>query len=85
MNLAFIIYPMDKSKNKYLSEIASLEETISSAIQLINKFENENSALKHKMESLAHEKTQLMQKNDQAKNRLESMISRLKLLEQQSA
>jgi len=85
LNLAFIICSMDNSKNKYLSEITSLEETIHSAIQIISKYENENSALKHKMESLTHEKTQLMQKNDQAKNRLESMISRLKLLEQQSA
>ena len=76
---------MDKSKNIYLEEINSLAETISTAIELINRYENENVALKHKMESLAAEKTVLLQKNDQAKNRLESMITRLKSLEQQSA
>jgi cell division protein ZapB len=76
---------MDKSKNIYLEEINSLSETISTAIKLINRYENENVALKHKMESLSLEKTVLLQKNDQAKNRLESMIARLKSLEQQSA
>ena len=76
---------MDNSKNIYLEEINSLSETISSAVKLINRYENENIALKQKMESLSLEKTLLLQKNDQAKNRLESMINRLKSLEQQSA
>ena len=76
---------MDKSKNTYLDEINSLAETISTAVELIKRYENENVALKHKMESLSLEKTLLLQKNDQAKNRLESMITRLKSLEQQSA
>lgn len=76
---------MDKSKNQYLDEISSLEGTINAAIELISLYGNENTALKHKMESLTLEKSLLLQKNDQAKNRLESMISRLKTLEQQSA
>jgi cell division protein ZapB len=76
---------MDKSKNIYLEEINSLSETINTAVKLINRYENENVALKHKMESLSLEKTVLLQKNDQAKSRLESMITRLKSLEQQSA
>lgn len=76
---------MDNSRNAYLEEITSLEETINSAIELLNHYENENTALKHKMESLTLEKSILMQKNDQARVRLESMISRLKSLEQQSA
>jgi len=76
---------MDKSKNIYLEEITSLEETINSAIELIERYEMENIALKQKMESLSLEKSLLLQKNDQAKNRLESMITRLKSLEQQSA
>jgi cell division protein ZapB len=76
---------MDNSKNIYLDEINSLAETINTAVELIKRYENENSALKQKMESLSIEKTVLLQKNDQAKNRLESMITRLKSLEQQSA
>ena len=76
---------MDKSRNLYLEEITSLEETIGSAIDLINRYEIENTALRQKMDSLSNEKSALLKKNDQAKNRLESMISRLKSLEQQSA
>ena len=76
---------MDNSRNLYLEEITSLEETIASAIELIKRYETENTALRQKMDSLANEKSALLKKNDQAKNRLESMISRLKSLEQQSA
>ncbi|MBL4773947.1 MAG: TIGR02449 family protein [Alcanivoracaceae bacterium] len=76
---------MDNSRNIYLEEIASLEDTINSAIELINRYENENIALKQKMKSLIFEKSVLLQKIDQAKSRLESMISRLKSLEKKSA
>ncbi len=76
---------MDNSQNKYLNDLSSLEEMINVAIELIKKYEIENTALKQKMESLVLEKSLLLQKNDQAKNRLESMITRLKSLEQQSA
>ncbi len=75
---------MDNSRNKYLEEITSLEETINTACDLIDRYEVENTALKQKMESLTLEKSLLLQKNDQAKTRLESMITRLKSLEQQS-
>lgn len=76
---------MDNSRNLYLEEINSLEETIASAIELINRYETENAALRLKMDSLANEKSALLKKNDLAKSSLESMISRLKSLEQQSA
>jgi cell division protein ZapB len=75
---------MEKSENKHLHEITSLESTVNTAIELINRYKSENVALKQKMESLILEKSLLLQKNDQAKNRLESMITRLKSLEQQS-
>lgn len=76
---------MDTNSNTYLEDISSLEKTILTAIELIRRYENENTALKNKMESLLNDKSLLLQKNDQAKNRLESMITRLKALEQQSA
>lgn len=76
---------MDKSRNMYLEEISTLAETIESAVELIKRYENENTALKQRMESLTLEKSLLLQKNDQARNSLESMITRLKSLEQQSA
>ena len=51
-------------------------------IDLLNKIKAENNDLKNKLDELSSEKSVLMQKNDQAKTRLESMISRLKTLEQ---
>ena len=76
---------MDKSKNAFLEEVLSLEQSIQTALELINRYEIENKALKTKMESLTQKKALLLQKNDQARSRLESMISRLKALEQKSA
>ena len=79
-----MIWHMETGNNNYSQDLENLEKTIQDAIEVISKYKNENLALKQKMESLMLEKAQLMQKNDQAKNRLESMINRLKSLEQQS-
>lgn len=65
-----------------MDDIKLLERSTDQMIDLLAKIKAENSALKNKLEELTHEKSQLMQKNDQAKTRLESMISRLKTLEQ---
>lgn len=65
-----------------MDEIRRLERTTEQMIDLLTKIKAENNALKNKLEELTSEKSLLMQKNDQAKTRLESMISRLKTLEQ---
>ncbi len=65
-----------------MDDIKLLERTTDHMIELLAKIKAENKALKNKLEELTNEKSQLMQKNDQAKTRLESMISRLKTLEQ---
>ena len=65
-----------------MDDIKLLERTTDQMIDLLTKTKAENKALKNKLEELTHEKSLLMQKNDQAKTRLESMISRLKTLEQ---
>ena len=67
---------------KAMDEIRRLERTTEQMIDLLTKIKAENNALKNKLEELTSEKSLLMQKNDQAKTRLESMISRLKTLEQ---
>lgn len=67
---------------KAMDEIRRLERTTEQMIDLLTKIKAENHALKNKLEELTNEKSLLMQKNDQAKTRLESMISRLKTLEQ---
>lgn len=71
--------------NSYNQDVNELENCIHEAIDIISQYKNENIALKQKMDSLIQEKSILMQKNDQAKSRLESMITRLKSLEQQSS
>ena len=65
-----------------MDDIKLLERSTDQMIDLLTKIKAENKALKNKLEELTYEKSQLMQKNDQAKTRLESMISRLKTLEQ---
>ncbi|MGJ8663177.1 MAG: TIGR02449 family protein [Marinicella sp.] len=65
-----------------MDDIRLLERTTDQMIDLLAKTRAENNALKNKLAELTNEKSLLMQKNDQAKNRLESMISRLKSLEQ---
>lgn len=65
-----------------MDDIKLLERTTDQMIEMLAKIKAENKALKNKLEELTNEKSQLMQKNDQAKTRLESMISRLKTLEQ---
>ena len=76
---------MSNKSNNYLEDILALEQSVRVALEKLAKYKNENTALKQKMESLTLEKSLLLQKNDQAKNRLESMIMRLKSLEQQSS
>ena len=83
--LRFIIGHMSNKSNNYLEDILALEQSVRLALEKLTKYKNENTALKQKMESLTLEKSLLLQKNDQAKNRLESMITRLKSLEQQSS
>ena len=65
-----------------MEDIKQLEKTIDHLIVFLDRIKAENNALKNKLEELTHDKSLLMQKNDQAKNRLESMITRLKNLEQ---
>jgi len=65
-----------------MEDIKLLERSADQMIDLLTKIKAENKALKNKLEELTYDKSLLMQKNDQARNRLESMISRLKTLEQ---
>ena len=65
-----------------MKDIELLESSVSQLIEAFQKCQTENKLLKEKLLTLNTEKSQLLLKNDQAKNRLESMISRLKTLEQ---
>lgn len=65
-----------------MEDMRDLERKADQLIDLLTKIKAENKALRSKLDELTNEKSLLMQKNDQAKTRLESMISRLKTLEQ---
>ncbi len=67
---------------RIMKDIQRLETSVNQLLEAFQKCQAENELLKDKLLTLNSEKLQLMQKNDQAKNRLESMISRLKTLEQ---
>lgn len=65
-----------------MEEIKILEQSVVLMINRLKKAQSENKALQDRLDELLLEKSHLMKKNDQAKTRLESMISRLKNLEQ---
>ena len=60
------------------TDLASLESRVD---DLIKTVESENSALRNQQESLVNERAILIEKTEQARNRIESMISRLRAME----
>ena len=61
-----------------------LERKIADLIHLCDQFNSENRKLKVEALSWQHEREQLIQKTDMARNKVEAMIQRLKALEQES-
>ncbi|HUL12605.1 MAG TPA: TIGR02449 family protein [Methylococcaceae bacterium] len=62
------------------AELKRLEEKIDSLTSLCERLRGENQSLKTRYETWANERAQLVEKTAIAKNRVESMISRLKSL-----
>lgn len=61
--------------------LALLEEKVDALIDLCEALAAENRALKAKQQSLTVDRAKLIEKNELAKTRVESMINRLKALE----
>lgn len=59
-----------------------LSDKIDRLIKYCAQLETDNSALRELQEDWHQERSQLMQKNDLARNKIEAMIGRLKALEQ---
>lgn len=59
-----------------------LSDKIDRLIKYCAQLESDNSALRELQEGWHQERSQLMQKNDLARNKIEAMIGRLKALEQ---
>ncbi|MBV1931882.1 MAG: TIGR02449 family protein [Porticoccaceae bacterium] len=57
-----------------------LEQKIDQLVDLASRLQQENAALRDRESGLVRERGQLLEKNEQARNRVESMIARLKAL-----
>lgn len=62
----------------------SLEKKIDSLLTLCNELHEENVALKANQSNWQEERVKLREKNELARSRVDSMISRLRSLEQDS-
>jgi len=64
------------------SQIKIFSDKVEQLLVHCQKLESDNTALKAQQEEWSGERIKLLQKNDLAKNKIESMIGRLKSLEQ---
>ncbi len=61
-----------------------VDQKIDYLIELCQKLEAENRQLRHQEQVWKNEKAKLMEKNDVARNKVETMINRLRTLEHES-
>ena len=62
-------------------ELKKLETRVEDLLGTCSKLMNENKSLRHQQETLVTERSHLIEKNELARTRVESMITRLKSLE----
>lgn len=67
-----------------MSDLTSIQQKIDSLIQLCETLKEENTALKASEVFLLNERARLIEKNEDARIKVENMIGRLKSLEQSS-
>lgn len=73
---------MDSSKPIYTEDdLRQLELRIDDLIDTVGLLKNENTNLRQQQERLVTERSQLIEKTEMARSRVEAMISRLKSLE----
>lgn len=63
------------------TELQRLEARVGELLTLVRQLNEENRALRHRQDSLAGERSSLLQKNEQVRASVEAMIGRLRLLE----
>ena len=77
---SWIMSSNKKTENAELN-LGELESRVDDLINTISRLRNENVSLRTRQEDLMSERAALIEKSEQAKSRLESMIGRLKSLE----
>ncbi len=68
-----------------LAALAEIGARVDRLVDLCRRLSEENRSLRHSQEQLTLERASLMARNEQARTRVEAMISRLKSLEQNQA
>ena len=63
------------------TELKDFEDKLDQLIGKYHNLKNENSSLKMKQETLTQEKSQLLEKTNLARTRVEALITRLKAME----
>ena len=71
----------NSQKNPPMEEMDVLERRVSELISLAEQLSRENKALRPQQENWSVERAKLIEKNELAKSRVESMIGRLRALE----
>ncbi len=72
----------ESSKNSSLDvEFKRLEKRLEELVSTVHRLTDENRALRARQDSLAAEKTTVMNRSEQVRARVEAMIGRLKAME----
>ena len=66
-----------------MEEITAVEQNVDRLISFCKRLQEENLALRNRENNLLKERSQLLEKNEMARSRVESMISRLKAMDNQ--
>jgi cell division protein ZapB len=73
---------MDSEKDAYTEDdLRLLEQRIDELIDVVDQMKNENTSLRQQKDKLVTERSQLIDKTELARSRVEAMISRLRSLE----
>lgn len=73
---------MDSDNKAYSeSDLLKLENQIDALIDAVDQLKQENTSLRHQQDQLLSERSQLIEKTELARNRVEAMITRLRSLE----
>ncbi len=73
---------MDSNKTLFTeNDLRQLEQRIDQLIDTVGSLKNENTSLRQQQEKLVTERSQLFEKTETARTRVEAMISRLRSLE----
>ncbi len=72
----------ESSKNSSIDvEFKRLEKRLEELVSTVHRLKDENRALRARQDSLAAEKTTVMNRSEQVRARVEAMIGRLKAME----